>query len=119
MAGVPIPVSEVDTNTFRVRPSGRKDGDLRVLFVHGGRASDSRDTRQSPFALYLSARFENFAMRCVRHTSDFEHSISEHAEEIESFHPDVVVGRSQGGPTILELVHRGLWRGPGDAADSG
>ena len=112
MAGVPIPVSEIDTNTFRVRPSGRKDGDLRVLFVHGGGASDSRDTRQSPFALYLSARFENFAMRCVRHTSDFEHSISEHAEEIESFHPDVVVGRSQGGPTILELVHRGLWRGP-------
>ena len=54
MAGVPIPVSEIDTNTFRVRPSGRKDGDLRVLFVHGGGASDSMRDRSKAWGAKIS-----------------------------------------------------------------
>src|SRR5690606_19664084 len=34
------------------------------------------------------------------------------ARAISSFRPHILVGKSQGGPTILQLIHRGYWKGP-------
>ena len=95
-----------------VAPASQRDTDLRVMFIHGGGSTDGDDRENEPFARYLRARFEHFSMQVVRHTSDFELVIRTHAEEAQRFRPDVIVGRSQGGPTILELMHRGLWNGP-------
>jgi predicted esterase len=97
---------------FPDAPSSHRDTELRVMFIHGGGSKDGDDRENEPFARYLRARFERFSMRAVRHTSDFELVVRTHAEEAARFQPDVIVGQSQGGPTMLELMHRGLWHGP-------
>ena len=117
MAGVPIPETKIEEDTFPVNPIHQPNAEyssLKVLFIHGGGSTVSyQDRTQEPFATYLSTKFgENFTMKTVRYTSDFEGVISTHAQEIARFRPDVVVGRSQGGPTILALIKRRLWLGP-------
>ena len=95
-----------------VAPAPDRNDRLRVMFIHGGGSTDVSDREQEPFARYLRARYDQFSMKAVRHTSDFESVIRTHAEEARRFKPDIIVGRSQGGPTILELMHRGIWCGP-------
>ena len=101
MAGVLFPSSDILADDFRVAPSSEVDADIRVLFIHGG--GRSADRSMDAFPVYLRARFQHFAMRSVEKTHDFELVIREHTEEIRSFRPVIVVGHSQGGPTILEV----------------
>jgi len=112
MAGVRPPATDIRNGTFPVKPSDEQDSSLRVMFIHGGGSTDGLDRTHDPYAVYLRARFQHFTMRSVRQTSDFELVVRTHAEEAATFRPDVIVGQSQGGPTILELMHRGLWQGP-------
>ena len=107
-----MPASDDYLASHPVAPPPVRNDSLRVMFVHGGGSTDVTDKEQSPFARYLRARFEHFSMKAVRHTSDFELVIRTHAEEARRFQPDILVGKSQGGPTILEMMHRGIWRGP-------
>lgn len=113
MAGAPIPPTDITYDTFPINPSlGCKTDSFSVQYVHGGGSTSTTDRTQDPFAIYLRARLERFGMREIRMTHAFEQAIEQHAEEIRALKPDILIGRSQGGPTILELVKRGHWNGP-------
>jgi hypothetical protein len=86
----------------------------RIYFVHGGGSTDTTDRSQDPFAQYLLQHYgsEFFFMKQVRHTSDFEQVLSIHTHGIREFQPDIIVCRSQGGPTMLHLMLRQIWLGP-------
>eukprot|EP00941_MAST-03F_sp_MAST-3F-sp1_P000236 g236.t1 len=116
MAGVAPPATSITKDTFPVVPIPRSPhiAPIKVLFIHGGGSRDNFNRFLEPFAVYLKTVFgkDNFTMKNVRMTSDFELCIATHGEEIKRFRPDVVVGRSQGGPTILALIKRKMWLGP-------
>jgi hypothetical protein len=78
---------------------------LRVLFIHGLESSP-----QGAKARVLAEAFD--ARTPAMDTRNFEACVSQQAEEIERFAPDVVVGSSFGGAVAVALLQRGLWRGP-------
>ncbi|GAB5354187.1 hypothetical protein AAMO2058_000098200 [Amorphochlora amoebiformis] len=86
---------------------------MRVLFIHGGGSTSRNDRTKDPYAIYLREELgEDFYMVPMRFTHDFEWCIKTQAKAVKDFQPDVIVGRSQGGPTVLSLIHRGYWSGP-------
>lgn len=78
---------------------------LRVQFIHGLEGSP-----QGNKARVLAEHFDAQTPQMV--TSDFESSVAVQAEALNSFTPDVVVGSSFGAAVAVELLQRGLWRGP-------
>lgn len=45
-------------------------------------------------------------------TADFEACVAVHAVTLDEFAPDLLVGSSFGGAVVVELLRRGIWRGP-------
>lgn len=78
---------------------------LRVQFAHGLESS-ARGTK----ARILAEHFD--AVTPEMDTADFEACVAVHAAALRSFRPDVLVGSSFGGAVAVELLSRGLWRGP-------
>jgi len=86
---------------------------LKVLFIHGGGWHIDQDLADQPFSHYLRKHFpQSFHVESMANTSLFEACIMQQAKAIQKFQPDIVVGKSQGGPTIFQLINRGYWRGP-------
>jgi len=85
---------------------------LRILFIHGGGYGVGRDLTQQPFAEYLRLHFPNFHMEHMTDTSNWQACLQQQADAIRKFRPDIVIGKSQGGPTILQLIHQQCWKGP-------
>jgi predicted esterase len=77
----------------------------RVQFAHGLEGSP-QGTKARLFAEHFTA------CTPAMDTSDFESCVELHAETLESFRPDVVIGSSFGAAVVVELLARGLWRGP-------
>jgi hypothetical protein len=86
---------------------------LRIQFVHGGGWSPQRpnDVTQWPLE-FLERRCADASMARCPDTTDFGAVVRRVGREIASFRPDVLVGKSQGGPTILKLMKLGVWKGP-------
>lgn len=85
---------------------------LRVLFIHGGGWGQGRHLGQQEFALYLRKHFEQSHIEEMQNTSLFDVCIAQQSHAIVDFQPHVIVCKSQGGPTLLRLIHEGVWRGP-------
>lgn len=67
----------------------------------------------SPNGAKVRALSEEFDVCCLAmDTSDFEGCVQLHAEALEHTSPSVLVGSSFGGAVAMELVSRGLWKGP-------
>ncbi|HEY5656663.1 MAG TPA: hypothetical protein VIY27_02630 [Myxococcota bacterium] len=77
----------------------------RVQFIHGLEGSP-----QGSKARLLAEHFPTCTP--AMDTRDFEASLAVQAEALETFRPDVLVGSSFGGAVAVELLARGLWRGP-------
>jgi pimeloyl-ACP methyl ester carboxylesterase len=77
----------------------------RVQFIHGLEGSP-QGAKARVFAKHFTA------LTPAMDTRDFEACVRLHAETIESFRPDVLVGSSFGGAVAVELLRRGLWCGP-------
>lgn len=82
-----------------------RDAELRVQFVHGLEGSP-----QGTKARLLAEHFD--ALTPAMDTADFEGCVTLQAETLRSFEPHVLVGSSFGGAVVVELLARGLWRGP-------
>jgi len=82
------------------------------LFIHGGGYGVGRDLTQQPFADYLRSHFTEFHMEHMVDTSNWQACLQQQADAIQTFKPDVVIGKSQGGPTIMQLIHQQCWKGP-------
>jgi len=78
---------------------------LRVQFVHGLEGSP-----QGAKARLFAEQFE--ASTPAMDTSDFEACVQVQSAELLRFRPDVLIGSSFGGAVAVELLRRGLWRGP-------
>jgi hypothetical protein len=78
---------------------------IRVQFAHGLESSP-----QGNKARLFAAHFE--ACTPAMGTHDFEACIAVHADALARFRPDLLVGSSFGGAVAVELMQRGLWRGP-------
>jgi pimeloyl-ACP methyl ester carboxylesterase len=78
---------------------------IRVQFAHGLESS-ARGTK----ARVLAEHFD--AVTPEMDTADFEACVAAHADALRGFRPDVLVGSSFGGAVAVELLTRGLWRGP-------
>ena len=78
---------------------------LRVQFIHGLEGSP-----QGAKARFLAGPFDVIAP--AMDTSDFAGAIEAQARALAERQPDVVVGSSFGGAIAVELIDRGLWRGP-------
>jgi hypothetical protein len=78
---------------------------LRVQFIHGLEGSP-----QGAKARLLAQHF----CTCTPEmdTRDFAACVDAQAAALASFGPDVLVGSSFGGAVAVELLRRGLWRGP-------
>ncbi len=76
-----------------------------MQFVHGFEGSP-QGAKARLFAEHFTA------LTPAMGTSDFENCVAVHADHLASFGPDVLVGSSFGGAVALELLHRGVWRGP-------
>eukprot|EP00750_Incisomonas_marina_P027418 INCI6189.3.p1 GENE.INCI6189.3~~INCI6189.3.p1 ORF type:complete len:319 (+),score=45.10 INCI6189.3:214-1170(+) len=85
---------------------------LRVLFIHGGGWGQGRHLGQQEFALYLRKHFKQCHIEEMQNTSLFNACIAQQSHAIVEFQPHVVVCKSQGGPTLLRLIHDGVWKGP-------
>lgn len=85
---------------------------LRVLFIHGGGWRKGADLSKQPFSQYLGSKFTNFHCEGMPNTSEFEKCIFQQANAILSFKPHIIVTKSQGGPTLLNLYQRGIYFGP-------
>ncbi|MBI3781811.1 MAG: hypothetical protein HY270_00255 [Deltaproteobacteria bacterium] len=77
---------------------------LRLQFIHGLEGSP-----QGAKAQLLAQHFT--ATTPVMDTSDFAGCVRLHAEVIDTFKPDVLVGSSFGGAVAVALLQKGLWRG--------
>ncbi|GIW42163.1 MAG: hypothetical protein KatS3mg076_2740 [Candidatus Binatia bacterium] len=77
----------------------------RVQFIHGLEGSP-RGTKARLFAEHFEA------LTPEMDTRDFEGCVETQAAALERFRPDVLVGSSFGGAVAVELLRRGLWRGP-------
>jgi pimeloyl-ACP methyl ester carboxylesterase len=78
---------------------------LRVQFIHGLEGSPRGNKAQ-----VLARHFE--ALTPAMDTSDFEACVALQAKALDVFRPDVLVGSSFGAAVVVELLERGLWRGP-------
>jgi alpha/beta superfamily hydrolase len=78
---------------------------LRVQFIHGLEGSP-----RGAKARLLAERF--CAYTPTMDTRDFAACVEVQAAALRSFCPDVLVGSSFGGAVAVELLRRGLWRGP-------
>jgi hypothetical protein len=78
---------------------------LRVQFIHGLEGSP-----RGAKALLLAEHF--CASTPAMDTRDFAACVDVQAGELRRFRPDVLVGSSFGGAVAVELLQRGLWRGP-------
>jgi predicted esterase len=78
---------------------------LRVQFAHGLESSP-----QGSKARLLAAHFD--ACTPSMNTRDFESCVQVHAQTLQRFAPDVLIGSSFGGAVVVELLARGLWKGP-------
>ena len=85
---------------------------LKVLFIHGGGYRVNSDLSKQPFAQYLESHFENTHIENMKNTSLFEQCIRQQTKAIIEYKPHLIVCKSQGGPTLFQLLHRGIWRGP-------
>lgn len=87
-------------------PSGSSGlSGLRVQFAHGLESSP-----QGSKARLLAAHFE--ARTPTMNTRDFDSCVAVHAQALKDHPPDVLIGSSFGGAVVVELLARGLWRGP-------
>jgi predicted esterase len=78
---------------------------LRVQFAHGLEGSPE-GTKARLLAVHFTA------CTPAMQTSDFAGCVELHAETLRSFRPDVLVGSSFGAAVVVEVLQRGLWRGP-------
>jgi fermentation-respiration switch protein FrsA (DUF1100 family) len=78
---------------------------LRVQFAHGLESSPHGNK-----ARLLGAAFE--ALTPAMDTGHFPSCVALHAAALVSFRPHVLVGSSFGGAVVVELLARGLFRGP-------
>jgi pimeloyl-ACP methyl ester carboxylesterase len=78
---------------------------IRVQFAHGLESS-AHGTK----ARILAEHFD--AITPEMDTADFEGCVAVHAAALRGFRPEVLVGSSFGGAVAVELLVRGLWRGP-------
>ena len=85
---------------------------LRVLFIHGGGWKINTNLSEQPFAKYLQSHFSQTHVENMTNTGLFEQCIRQQTAAIIQFKPHLIVCKSQGGPTLLQLLHRGIWRGP-------
>jgi len=81
------------------------DADLKVQFVHGLESSP-QGTKAQLLARYFTA------CTPAMDTADFPGCVALQAEVLHAFAPHVLVGSSFGGAVVVELLRRGLWRGP-------
>jgi pimeloyl-ACP methyl ester carboxylesterase len=88
-----------------IQVTGRTERRPRIQFAHGLEGSP-----QGAKARLFAAHFE--ARTPAMDTSDFDACVSLHAEVLRDFTPDVLVGSSFGGAVAVELLRRGVWRGP-------
>jgi predicted esterase len=79
--------------------------DLRVQFAHGLESSP-----QGTKARLLAGAFT--ARTPAMDTRHFGACVELHARVLEEFQPHVLVGSSFGGAVVVELLMRGLFRGP-------
>jgi pimeloyl-ACP methyl ester carboxylesterase len=78
---------------------------LRIQFIHGLEGSP-----QGAKARLLAQHFCSFTPEM--NTRDFGACVELQAAALAGFRPDVLVGSSFGGAVAVELLRRGLWRGP-------
>jgi len=86
--------------------------DIRVLFIHGGGYAKGRDLTQQPFGIFIKEHWKNSHAEHMVDTTDFESCWRQQARAIQTFRPQLIIGRSQGGPIILRLINEGIWNGP-------
>jgi predicted esterase len=79
--------------------------EIRVQFAHG-----LESTPQGNKARLFAQHFT--ALTPAMNTRDFERCVLVHAAALESFQPHVLVGSSFGGAVVVELLTRGLFKGP-------
>jgi hypothetical protein len=79
--------------------------DLRVQFVHGLESSP-----QGNKARILARAF--VAHTPAMNTRDFEACVATQARSVADFQPQVLVGSSFGGAVVVELLARGVYKGP-------
>lgn len=77
----------------------------RVLFIHGLESSP-----RGHKARYLEARFESLTP--AMETGDFLGCLAVQEAAIATHQPELVIGSSFGGAVLLQLIQRGVWRGP-------
>jgi hypothetical protein len=82
---------------------GRKN--IRVQFVHGLQSSP-RGSKATLFAQHFTA------CTPAMNTRDFPGCVELQARTLLEFRPRVLVGSSFGGAVVVELLRRGLWKGP-------
>lgn len=78
---------------------------LRVQFAHGLESSPHGDKARA-----LARDFDLCAP--AMDTRDFESCVRVHAEALQAFRPELLVGSSFGGAVAVALLARGLYRGP-------
>jgi uncharacterized protein len=79
--------------------------DLRVQFIHG-LLSSPQGAKAQHLARHFTTRTPEMDTR------NFEACVDVQAAILCEFHPHVVVGSSYGGAIAVDLLQRGLWRGP-------
>jgi alpha-beta hydrolase superfamily lysophospholipase len=79
--------------------------DLRVQFIHGLESSP-----QGVKAQLLARHFT--ALTPAMNTRDFAASAQVQESALREFAPQVLVGSSYGGAIAVDLLQRGVWRGP-------
>eukprot|EP01084_Bolivina_argentea_P184085 317563_1 len=101
-----------DTTPFILPSSQTLSSSLRVLFIHGGGWGANRDLSKQPFAKYLESHFHNTHIENMKNTGLFEACIRQQTGAIIKYKPHLIVCKSQGGPTLFQLLHRKIWNGP-------
>ena len=79
--------------------------DIRLQFAHGLEGSP-----QGVKARLFAEHFD--ALTPEMDTRDFEACVQIHSAALREFKPDLLVGSSYGAGIAIELLQRGLWRGP-------
>jgi len=79
--------------------------DLRVQFIHGLESSP-QGVKAQLFARHFTTHTP------AMNTHDFPASVAVQAAALREFEPHVLVGSSYGGAIAVNLLQRGVWRGP-------
>ena len=104
--------SEEEDTKISIPTTETLSSTLKVLFIHGGGWGKNRVLSQQPFAKYLESHFENTHIENMKNTSEFEKCIRQQTTAIIKYKPHLIVCKSQGGPTLFQLIHRNIWKGP-------